>query len=60
MSFCHNPQSFVSEVVSTRRNKTTREEEASRATIRGQEKKGEYEGEDYQKQKTSRPYTHFS
>jgi len=47
-------------VVSTRRNKTTREEEASRATIRGQEKKGEYEGEDYQKQKTSRPYTHFS
>ncbi len=37
-----------------------REEEATRATIRGQEKRGEYEGEDYQKQKTFGPYTHFS
>jgi hypothetical protein len=49
MSFCHSPKSFVSKVVSTRRNRTTKEEEASRAAIGGKEKKGEYEEEVYQK-----------
>jgi hypothetical protein len=60
MSFYHSHKSFVSKVVSTRRNKTTREEEASKVATGRQEKKGEYEGEVYQEQKTFGPYTHFS
>jgi hypothetical protein len=47
-------------MVSIRRIKTIGEEKVSKATTRRQQKKGKYEGEVYQKQKTFRPYMHFS
>jgi hypothetical protein len=59
MPFCYCPKSFVLEVVSTRRSKTTREE-VDRTTIRGQEKKGNSKGEVYKKQTTCKPCTNFS
>ncbi len=60
MSLYYSPKSFVSEMVSIRRIKTIGEEKVSKATTRRQQKKGKYEGEVYQKQKTFRPYMHFS
>jgi len=54
------PKSFVSEVVSTRRIKTIGEEKVGKVTTRRQQKKGKYEREVYQKQKTFKPYMHFS
>jgi hypothetical protein len=49
MPFCHNPRSFVSEVVSTRRSRTIGKKKASKLITSWQEKKGEFEGEVYQK-----------
>jgi hypothetical protein len=45
MPFYHNPRSFISEVVSIRRSRITREEETSKMISRGQKKKRQYEGE---------------
>jgi hypothetical protein len=45
MPFCHSPRSFVSKVVSIRRNKTIGKEETSKTSIKGQKKKREFEGE---------------
>ncbi len=60
MPFCHNPRSYILEVVSTIRSRTTREEKASGVTTWGHEKKGYFEGKVYQKQKASKPYIYFS
>jgi hypothetical protein len=47
-------------VVSTKRSRAIRGEEASKTTIGGQEKKEEFEGKVYKKQKTFEPYKHLS
>jgi len=60
MPFCHNLRNFVSKVVSTRRNISTREEEACKTITRRHEKKREFEKEVYKNKKTSKPYTHLS
>jgi hypothetical protein len=49
MLFCHNFISFVLKVVSTKRSIAIGEEETCKVAIRGQEKKGEFEGKVYQK-----------
>ncbi len=48
MPICHSFRSSISEMVSIRRSKATKE------------KKGEFEREVHKKQKTSKPYTHLS
>jgi hypothetical protein len=60
MPFYHSVRNSILEVVSTRRNRTIGEKETCRATTKGQEKKGEFEGKVYKKQKTFQPYTHLS
>ncbi len=47
MPFCHNARSYVSKVVSIKRNRNIGEEETSRTTSRGQKKKRKFEGEFY-------------
>jgi hypothetical protein len=47
-------------VVSTNRSKAIREKKKVGRSIGGKEKKKEFEGEIYQEQKTSEPYTHLS
>jgi hypothetical protein len=46
-------------LVPTRKSRVTREE-VDKTTTRRHEKKGNFKGKVYQKQKTSEPYTHFS
>jgi len=44
MSFCHSPRNSISKVVSTRRNKATREEETNIAATKGQKEKRQSKG----------------
>jgi hypothetical protein len=46
-------------VVSTKRSRAIGEEEKNRVAMRGHEKKGDFEGEVYQNQKTSKPFIYF-
>ncbi len=55
MPFYYCPKGSISKMVSTKRSKATREEEANRVATGGQEKKGDSKGEVYKKQKTSEP-----
>ncbi len=59
MPFCYCPRNFVSKVVSTKRSRAIGEEEKNRVAMRGHEKKGDFEGEVYQNQKTSKPFIYF-
>jgi hypothetical protein len=52
VSFCHSAKSYFLEVVSTSRSRVTWEKETGLAVGR-REKKREFEGKDYQEQKTS-------
>jgi hypothetical protein len=55
MPFCYCPRSFILKVVSIRRNKAIGEEQANRAIVGGQEKKGYSEGEVYEKERPLNP-----
>ncbi len=60
MPFCYCLRSFGSEMVSSSRSRIIGKEKTYWATIRGQEEEKDSKGEVHKKQKTSKPYTHFS
>ncbi len=59
MPLCYYLRSFILELVSTSRSKTTKEE-VDKTTIGIQKEEGDFEGKVNKKQKTSKPCTFFS
>jgi hypothetical protein len=59
MPLCYYLRSFILELVSTSRSRTTKEE-VDKTTIGIQKEEGDFEGKVYKKQKTSEPCTFFS